>query len=65
MKKEEIRNESKLALWFKENFTIKAISINAIIAALYGTLTRLMAKVRIENCNTQLAAFILSAGMFM
>ena len=39
MKKEEIRNESKVALRFKKNFTIKAISINAIIAALYAVVT--------------------------
>ena len=35
----------------------------AIIAALYGTLIKLKAKVMMENCNTQFAAYSLSVGM--
>ena len=54
----QTKQDSKVMLWFKANFTVKSIAINAIIAALYAVITMLCGPLSYEFSQFRISEFM-------
>ena len=54
----QTKEDSKVMLWFKANFTVKSIAINAIIAALYAVITMLCGPLSYEFSQFRISEFM-------
>lgn len=54
----ESKKDSRLLMWFKENFTIRVIAINAMIAALYAVITMICGPLSYEFAQFRISELL-------